>query len=693
MPLHAVRHLLFTLLLLPAWAGAQTFTGNSAAIPDDGNSLEIPLNVTGLSAPLDTISFGLEQVCITIDHEWIADLDVSIVAPDGTARLLTSGQGGDQDHYTNTCFQQDAAQSIVDGWSPFTGTFRPMQDIGVINNGQSGNGQWKLRVQDTYPWGDEGSVASWSITFGSNPASPFHLASSNLPIVVINTNGQAIPDGQKITAFLGIVDNGAGNLNHPNDPWTDYGGNIGIELRGNSSDALALKKSYSLELRDAFGQDLDAPLMGMPSESDWVLLASYFDKSLMNNTLSFHLARAMGRYAPRTRDVEVVLNGEYVGVYNFVERIKRGPGRVDIAKLQPDETVGDDLTGGYILSVDRDDGPINGFISPYAPAESGNGQYIYFEHRYPQGEDLAVEQRNYIQAYVDSFETALAGPEFMDPATGYRAFADAASFIDLFLLNELSRNVDGYRLSSYLYKDKFSNGGKLNAGPAWDYDLAWGNANYCQGADTAGWAFAFGEICPDDGYQVPFWWPRFMEDSTFVDSVRCRWEALRDNILSPAAIAEFCDSVASTLNAAQQRNFTTWPILGHYVWLNPEPVPDTYAGEVQELKDFMNGRWAWLDANLPGNCGSGTGIAASTPVMAAPYPNPFRDAVHFRTATDEPVKVSVLDALGRTVETAGPFNGRGVLHGLKLAGDLAPGTYLIQLTGRSGSRSTFRLQH
>ncbi|MBP8823834.1 MAG: CotH kinase family protein [Flavobacteriales bacterium] len=680
-------------ILLPTWLAAQTFNGSGGSIPDDGNALEIPLDVAGLPATMDTTAFGLEQVCFTIDHDWIADLDVSLVSPDGTARLLTSGQGGDTDHYTNTCLRQDAPYSIVMGLPPFSETFRPMQDIGQFNNGQSGNGQWKLRVLDVYPFGDAGSVLNWSITFGNNPASPFHLASSNLPIVLINTNGQAIPNDVKITAFMGIVDNGAGNLNHPGDPYTDYGGDIGIEVRGNTSDWLSPKKSYSVELRDAFGEDLDAPLLGMPAESDWTLLASYFDKSLLNNTLTFHLARAMGRYAPRTRDVEVVLNGEYLGVFNFVERIKRGPHRVDIAKLQPDETFGDDLTGGYILSVDRDNGPVNGFASPFPPAESGNGQTTYFEHRYPKGEDLAPEQRAYIQAYVDSFETALHGPSFTDSATGYQAYADVGSFVDLFLLNELSRNVDGYRLSGYLYKDKLSNGGKLHAGPAWDFDLGWGNANYCQGADTAGWQYLMGDFCPNENAQVPFWWPRLMEDSNFVNTVRCRWEALRDNVLSPGYVAAFCDSVAAVLDQAQQRNFEAWPILGEYVWPNPVPVPATYAGEIQELKHFMNGRWAWLDANLPGSCGVNTAIGTATAPVGAPYPNPFLDAVRFHTTTGEAVMVRLTDAVGRTVHTAGPFMGQGSHHVFELPLGLAPGTYLFTATGKSGARSTFRLQH
>lgn len=682
-------------ILLPVLGIAQTFQGVGASIPNNGNTLEIPLGVNGLSSPLDTPVFGLEQVCITIDHSWISDLEVSLVAPDGTVVLLVSGQGGSSDHYTNTCFRQDAAVSIVQGSAPYAGTYRPQGNMGAINNGQDGNGEWKLRVLDGYPIFDSGSVISWSITFGDEPAQTFQLSSSNLPIVVINTNGQTIPSDVKITAQMGIVDNGPGNLNHPSDPYTDYNGDIGIERRGSSSDELSPKKSYTMELRDGMGADYNVPILGMPAEADWVLLANYFDKSLMNNTLSFHLARAMGNYAPRTRDVEVVLNGEYIGVYVVAEKIKRGADRVNIAKLQATEISGDDLTGGYIICVDRSDDAGAGFYSNFSPVTHPNGQQIYIQYKYPKPSNIVPEQKAYIQAYVDSFETALAGPNFMDPETGFRAYAVDSSFVDLLLLNELSRNVDGYRLSSYLYKDKASNGGRLHAGPAWDYDLAWGNADYCDGSATDGWAYDFGDECNFDNNQLPFWWSRLLQDSSFADAVRCRWNDLRDNVLSPASVAAYCDSVAALLDAAQQRNFTVWPIMGIYVWPNPEPVPTTYAGEVQELKNFMNARWAWLDANLPEGhtCMPAHVDQGPAALIGAPFPNPFTNAFLFRTTTSEPVHLSLVDPLGRTVQRMGPVSGAGTLHRISTNTDLAPGPYLLIATGSSGRSTTFRMQH
>ncbi|HEY0975851.1 MAG TPA: CotH kinase family protein [Flavobacteriales bacterium] len=689
-----LRSLFVPSFLLPFVLDAQTFTGSGAAIPDDGTVLELPLEVSGLPPALDTTAFGLEQVCFTIEHTWISDLDIRLVAPDGSTRLLVVGQGGDTDHFEGTCLRADATTPITEASSPYNGTYRPQGQMGGLNNGQDGNGTWHLRILDTYPFADAGEVIAWSITFGGAPATYLAFNAVDLPLVVIDTDNTPIPDAEKIPATMGIVDNGPSDLNHPTDPFNGYDGHIGIELRGFSSQLFTAKKSYGVELRDGSGNDLDAPLLGMPAESDWVLSANHYDKSLLNNTLTYHLARAMGHYAARHRHVEVILDGEYQGVYVLMEKIKRDGDRLDIAKLDPGETFGDDLTGGYILSVERDAGPDNGFTSTFAPAGGSSGQQIYLEYRYPKPQDIVEEQRTYIQDYLNAFETALAGPDLADPQTGYAAYADAASFVDVFLLNEYSRNVDGYRLSSYLFKDKDSNGGKLRMGPVWDYDIAWGNADYCSGSAITGWAYEFGDVC-DDPNQVPFWWSRLLDDPHYRDLVRCRWNELRDGLLSPTNIAAYCDSVAAVLEHAQQRNFTTWPILGQYVWPNPSPIPTTYAGEIQELKDFALARFNWLDTHLPGNaanCGTvGTGADATTSI-AAPFPNPFVDQVFVGSTASGPIQAELLDAMGRAVMPPARLAGKGQQR-VQLPAALAPGTYVLVVTDASGVRRSFRLQH
>lgn len=672
-------------------AVAQTFTGSGATIPDNGQVLEVPLEVSGLGSLIDTATFGLEQVCISIDHSWIGDLEVSIVAPDGTAGLLVRGQGGSADRFSGTCFDPGAPTSIVSASAPYTGLFRPQGQMGSVNNGQSGDGTWRLRVHDTYPFADTGHVLDWSITFGDTPAGYFVFTASDLPLFVIDTDGQSIPHGTKITGSMGVVDNGAAQLNRVTDAFNAYSGAIGIEIRGNSS-ATAPKKSFGVELRDPAGNDLDHPLLGMAAEADWILSANYFDKSLLNNALAYHLGRQMGRYAPHTRHVEVVLNGEYQGVYVLTERIKRGAGRLDIARLRPQDLFGDQLTGGYILSIDRNDGPGSGFFSDHAPLVNDAGQQIHLRYRYPKREDIAPQQALYIQEYIDTFEGALASDQFTDPNSGYRALADASSFVDLLLLNEISRNVDGYRLSTYVHKDRDSHGGKLHAGPAWDYDIAWGNADYCSGSDIGGWAYDFGTVCPHDGSQLPFWWARMLEDPGFVAELRCRWEELRSTVLSPANIEHFCDSTAAVLATAQVRNFHTWPILGTYVWPNPSPIPQTYAGEVDELKSWVASRWSWLNTNFAGACNTGLAqsmVAADTPV----FPNPFTDHVWWPASTKAITGIRLLDIQGRSVYSHEGIRAGGQATRIDLPAELPTGIYMLGIRYSDGQEEFHRLTH
>jgi hypothetical protein len=321
------------------------------------------------------------------------------------------------------------------------------------------------------------------------------LTSTYLPIVKINTGGTSIPDEPKIAATMQIIYNGPGILNNTTDLPNHYNGPIGIETRGSSSAGFP-KKSYGFETRDVLGADVNVSLLGMPAESDWILSANFTDKSFTNNALAYSLARKQGRYGPRTRYVEVLLNNNYIGVYVMMEKIKRDSLRVDIARLKNIDTAGVELTGGYILKIDKSTGSSTntGWTSNFKVSNCGSGcnSYTKFQHEYPDESVMHAKQKNYIRQYVDSFETALFSTNFTNPTIGYRKFATAASFIDYMLINELSKNVDGYRISTFFYKEKNE---KLRMGPVWDYDIAFGNANYCQGGDTAGWAYNFNYVC------------------------------------------------------------------------------------------------------------------------------------------------------------------------------------------------------
>ncbi|MBK8090090.1 MAG: CotH kinase family protein, partial [Chitinophagaceae bacterium] len=420
------------------------------------------------------------------------------------------------------------------------------------------------------------------------------LSSSNLPIISINTNGQTIADEPKISADMGIIYNGS-NRNNITDAFNHYNGKIGIEIRGQSSQMFPMK-SYSIELQDATGNSVDKSLFGLPKESDWVLYAPYTDKTLMRNFLAYTMSREMGHWASNCRYVEVILNGQYIGIYVFMEKIKRGSGRVNISKIAATDITGDAVTGGYLFSIDKE---ADGWYSDYTPPNGTANQQIRYSYIYPKITAIVPQQQSYLVSYVDSFETALYNSTDPKKANEWRKFADEASFIDFFIVNELSRNVDGYRLSSYFYKDRASKNGKIIAGPVWDYDLAFRNANYCNGSDTSGWAYNFNSTCPQDFWLNPFWWKNFMQDKTFQSNLRCRWKQVRATSLSLSRINTLIDSVYTLTEEARQRHFQKWPTLGQYVWPNPQPIAFTYNTEIIYLKEWIAARLGWIDRYLP----------------------------------------------------------------------------------------------
>jgi len=499
-----------------------------------------------------------------------------------------------------------------------------------------------------------------------------NFTSSNLPIIKINTNGQPIPDEPFITAQMGVIDNGVGNTNNVDDIPNGFEGRIEIETRGESSQALFPKKSYRVETIDAVGNPLNVALLGMPPENDWVLYAPYTDKTMMRDVLAYKMGRDLGRYAPRTRYVELVVNGEYMGVYVLIERIKIDKNRVDIATLQPTDLTGEELTGGYLLRVDKWDGnDYPAWVATPTPTLPGENN-ITFQFFDPDGEDLAPAQQQYIINFIQQMQSSLTHSGF--PVEGnYETYIDPDAFIDFMIVNEISKNIDGYVFSTYMYKEKSTDGGKLKMGPLWDFNLAFGNVDYLQNSQTApGWTY-------NDGYRM-FWFRRLMQDPKFAAKMKCRWTQVRSTLMTNSYFTGKIDSIANVLSQAQARNYQRWKILGTYVWPN-QYVGQTYADETNFLKNWILERLAWMDANMPGDCSIVTSVADDKPDVAI-YPNPSPGSFVvelqkplppnsvLRVFTPQGSEVFVLDVSGRMRIEPAP--------------QLQPGIYFITIQTTEG---------
>lgn len=423
---------------------------------------------------------------------------------------------------------------------------------------------------------------------------------TNLPIVIINTYGVVIPDEPKIVGYMGIIDNGPGNMNNQYDPPNDYDGYIGIEVRGQSAQMFP-KQSYGFETRDELGENLNVSLLGMPEENDWILYAPYSDKSMLRNFISFYMGSKLDPYCSRMAYCEVIENNDYKGIYILMEKIKKDENRVNIATLNPEDISGDELTGGYIIKVDKIDPDFvygtdgwKSFPTPPYP----NAMKITFQYYYPKAEDLVQPQSNYIQNYITIAENALTNTSFSDPNIGYNKYFNTGSFVDQMILNEVSKDVDKYRYSTFFYKEKDSDGGKLFAGPAWDFNLGYSNVDYWSpGNDYTNWMYTMVEPVE---WGIMFWWKRLMEDLYFRDLFKTRWEQLRQNELSNDYLEYAIDSIVGYIDDAQQRNYERWPILGEYVWPNYNWYGNNYADEVVFFENWLFNRLSWIDYNITG---------------------------------------------------------------------------------------------
>ena len=472
---------------------------------------------------------------------------------------------------------------------------------------------------------------------------PVTAVDSNLPLILINTQGQTILDGSKITAKMSLINNSTG-LNNVNDTTFEYNGFIGIDTRGSSS-LMFEKKSFNVETRDATGANLNVTLVGLPKENDWVLYAPYSDKTLMRNVIVYNLGNLTGRWSPHTRFCELYINNEYRGVYVLMEKIKRDKNRVNIASLKTVDISGDQLTGGYILKIDRPDS--GAWISPYKARN--DIQDVPISYVDPKYEDLVPQQRTYIKEYVTGFENALRGVTYKDPINGYRYYINMQSFVDYYILNEICRNLDAYRLSNFFYKDKDSKGGKITMGPFWDYDISLGNANFYDAGSTNGWVVD--GVGNGDQYGIPFWWDKLNTDPYFKSELKIRWNELRSDKFSDQNINKSIDSCSVLLTNAEQRNFQKFNILNTYVWPN-NYIGGTYANEVNYLKNWIKDRFTWMDSQISlYSIISGVQPLYSTSIEVLTSPNPFNDKVtlQFSLLTDSKVELLVQDILGRTI--------------------------------------------
>lgn len=433
---------------------------------------------------------------------------------------------------------------------------------------------------------------------------------------------------------------------------------LGMRVRGSSSAGAqpALKQNLSVETWGKFDENsANIAPPGLPNESDWVLYAPYnYDRAMVRNAVAYELMRRCGHWAPGTRFVEVFTNtgggevtmADFAGVFVLTESIKADNDRVDLKKLSEDAA-----TGGWMVLADRMDalhedgratapwnfhpaGPNRIKQGPYggsAGTDQGGddvptGYNTFLNFAEPSGYNTTAAQRSAISGWFDDMENVLYGANWRDPADGWAAWLDRETWVDNYLLANLSRNVDDLQLSTHFYRKH--EGDLLHLNPPWDYDRSMDSYDSRDDATTGQYGQSF------------LWYPRLFADPCFAQAVIDRWQALRRGLWSNAALTALIDGYAAEITEpVAAANFAKWNTAAN------TPRAGGWPAEITALKTWLTARANWIDSQYtaaPSFSVPGGEVTAGTSVsLTAPA-----GTIYYATGGSDPL---LCDAAGLSV--------------------------------------------
>ena len=376
--------------------------------------------------------------------------------------------------------------------------------------------------------------------------------SSAIPLVCINT-----PNGEEVTSkevYIGNTSISVVSVDN-SDSFNAVGQ---IKGRGNNTWTKP-KKPYAIKF------DKKKSLLSLPEDKSWVLLANYNDPSLLRNDLALYLGNGIStlEWTPHFQFVDYVLNGQYKGIYQLGEKYKIAKKRVN---------VGDN---GVLMEID------------WRCIWEEDARYFNVDHigSAINIKDPEVEYNddiyNYAKAYVEAADAALYSENFTDTEEGWQHYMDMDSFVEWYIIHEISRNPDG-KFGSSCYMN-LKQGGKLKMGPIWDFDLAFGN---------------YGQSIYDnpEGFYIKdaTWYTRLFEDPAFVAKVKERFNVYYAN---KQIILNHIDAQAAILKNKIYEDNKLWGTMTS-TSASIEEAMTAYQEHVDNLKNWLITRLDWLNTNF-----------------------------------------------------------------------------------------------
>ena len=433
---------------------------------------------------------------------------------------------------------------------------------------------------------------------------------THLPVIRIDTGGQFIPgksilddtgrpigyetgaNGENDIAVTVETVDGEGVWHHADDA-ASVTARAMFRIRGNSSRAFS-KSSYRIELFENGDPEdgLDLPLLGMDPGGEWVLHGPFLDKTLLRNYMWMNISAEVMGDAPDVRFCELILDGEYRGLYLLMETVDEGPGRVDLTDYRP----GDPMCS-YILRITSEPNPaktldtFSAYTSRLDPARG-------VELLYPATALQTEQVHNYVASDFSEAERVLYAAQMAQGDRSYSRLLDVDSFVNYYILQEFLAVNDAFSKSTYFYKDVR---GKLYVGPVWDYNNVLDN---------------FFVPMEPEGFLLDQrgWFSQLMMDRVFVERVIGRWQDLRAGVLSEERLNAYIDETVAWLGDAVDRNYAVWGWsfdasqlasyerrnqLGEDGLLSFDTInPTSFDEAVDWMREYMNERGRWLDRNI-----------------------------------------------------------------------------------------------
>jgi len=470
----------------------------------------------------------------------ISQISFSAANNSGLAADLVLNKNGNASVFTGRVLTNTPVSELVASYE-FTGSSVTIEGV-VQESGTSINDFTEIVVYSVA--NSEGATESYTVDL---------TKFTGLPIIYLATDG-AVAIDSKETYVTGDVSIDGGR------DFTDLpASEMQIRGRGNSTWFLHPKKPFQMKLEEK------AEFLSMANDKKWLFLAEYSDKTLLRNKITFEMGYLSNLdWTPQGRFAEVYINDQYNGTYHVTQKVEESDNRV---------ALGD---SGYLLELDQ--------------LERLDADDVYFDSVITERFLINIKEPSlefgsaeytYIKDLLDDFETALYGPSYRSASAGYARYIDLDSFVDWYLINEITKNQDSQSWSSMFVN--VIPGGKIKMGPLWDFDLSFGNVDYSDAQYS-------------DGFWVKHhpWYQRLFQDPAFVEKVKIRFAYFKQN---QNFILNKIDGYADQLEWAQQENDDKWRTIGMAVWPNPV-VFDTYQKEVDHLKSWYSHRMEWLETAL-----------------------------------------------------------------------------------------------